>query len=117
MKLGELLTRYEARAREADALGSTAPVSRMYRAVIEELRQVDGIGAAGRWMDTAEAADALAVSTKTVRRWITDGRFPSARKTSEDGEWRIPALEVYAGAADGRREGTTTPKLWRAEDG
>lgn len=116
MKLAELMTRYEDRAREAASIGSTAPVERIYRQVVADLARVDGIETAGRWMDTTEAANVLSVSPKTIRRWCVEGkRFPNARKTSDDGEWRIPAIEVYGVVKGGAK--TTVPKLWRATDG
>lgn len=118
MKLAELVAVYERRAREAEATGASAPVDRLYRLVIRELGNVDGVDAAGRWLGTAEAADVLGVSEKTVRRWCGDGRFPSARKTSGDtGEWRIPAAEVYREPGHEEGCGEAVPRLWRENDG
>lgn len=101
MKLAELIAELEARARVADATESVAPVAKVYRYLVTELRQVDGLETAGRWLDTGEAADVLGVSSKTVRKWCAAGRFPSARKTSADGEWRIPAIELHGNGGAG----------------
>lgn len=117
MNLTDLMAELEERARVADATESVAPVAKVYRLIISELGRMDGLETAGRWLDTAEAADVLGVSPKTIRKWCAAGRFPSVRKTSADGEWRIPAIEVYADAGrETGRNGTTVPKLWRAED-
>lgn len=118
MKLAELLTRYEQRAREAEVIGAKASVAGLYRLVIRELGDVDGVEIAGRWLDTAEAGEVLGVSEKTIRRWCSDGRFPSARKTSGDtGEWRIPAADVYGESAREGDEAETIPRLWREDNG
>jgi excisionase family DNA binding protein len=117
VKLAELIARIEERARLADLTGSVAPVANVCRLFIRELGQLDGLETAGRWLDTAEAADVLGVSEKTVRRWCGDGRFPSARKTSGDtGEWRIPAAEVYRQPGHEEGGGEAVPRLWREKD-
>ena len=63
-------------------------------------------------MGTDETARILGVAEKTVRAQCRDGRLPGAKKTSEKGEWRIPASSVYGGFRRERRP-ETTPKLWR----
>lgn len=118
MKLAELLTRYEQRAREAEVIGAKASVAGLYRLVIRELGDVDGVEVAGRWLDTAEAGEVLGVSEKTIRRWCSDGRFPNARKTSGDtGEWRIPAAEIYRDSTHEEGGSETVPRLWREDNG
>ena len=120
MKLPELVTLYEERARIAAEMGSQADVARVYRVVIDELAKLDGIEMVGRWFDSAEAAELLGVSPKTVRRWCRSKRFRHARLTSGDrGEWRIPARDVYAetGQKNTTGAGSTVPKLWEANDG
>lgn len=117
MKLGELVERYERRRAEAARHGSTAPLAKVYAVVLEELRGVDGVPDQARLMTTAEAAEVLGLSEKTVRRWLADDRFPGARKTSgERGEWRIPSAEVYAAA--GREGGAraSVPRLWEPSE-
>lgn len=117
MNLAELLTLYEERARVASVQGSSAPVASVFRLVLDELTQLDGIETAGRWFDTSEAAAVLSVSPKTVRKWCKDGRFPSARKTSgEKGDWRIPMHEVYENARGSNAKVMKVPKLWRPDE-
>ena len=115
MTLAELMARYEERARVAKVHQSTAPVSAIYRVILDDLSAIDGFEMAGRWMTSGEASKILGVSPKTIRKWCNAGRFPSACKTSGDeGEWRIPTHEVYA---DGRREkAAPTPRLWRPDE-
>ena len=114
MKLPELVLEYERRRLEAQRHGSTAPLATIYGVVLDELRALDGIAFADRLVDTTEAAGILSVAPKTVARWAADGRFPGARKTSDEGEWRLPAREVYAEAGHGAslRTEATIPKLW-----
>lgn len=115
MKLGELVEEYERRQAAAARHGATAPLAKVYRIVLEELRAVDGTENGGRRVTTSEAADLISVSAKTIRRWANDGRFPGARKTSKAGEWRIPVRDVYA-AAGRDVEQERIPKLWRPDD-
>jgi len=114
MNLTELLAEFEHRKVVAEQHGSTAPVAAVYRAVIDELRGLDGQVTPSGWMDTEEAAGVLSMTPKTVRRWCTDGRFPGARKTSDHGEWRIPTKEVY-GFSDEDGDRAVTLKLWEAK--
>jgi len=114
MTLAELLAIYEDRRRVAEQEGSQAPVSGVYAVVLNELTNLDGIDAAGRWYDTQQAADVLSLSTKTVRRWCNGGRFPSAHRTGgASGEWRIPALEIHRNLRENDRK--KSPKLWEAQ--
>lgn len=118
MKLAELIVELEHLAREAAATESVAPTAKIYRHLLSKLSRVDGLGMAGHWLDTAEAADVFGVSDKTIRRWCSDGRFPNARKTSGDtGEWRIPAAEVYRDSTHEEGGSETIPRLWRENNG
>lgn len=109
------MARYEERAQVARIQQSTAPVSAIYRAVLDELAAIDGIDTAGRWVTSSEAGDIRGVSAKTIRKWCADGRFSSARKTSgERGDWRIPTHEVYE--EQRRTEVVSTPRLWRRDE-
>lgn len=115
MKLAELIDDLERRRAEAERHGYRAPAAKLYGAVLEDLRRVDGTPNRGRLMSTAEAGEVLGVSQKTVCRKIRDGQFPGARKTSENGEWRIPAPEVYeraGGAGESSEAEKPAPRLW-----
>jgi hypothetical protein len=116
----ELEREWERRRLEAERHGATAPLSRVYATVLEELRAVDGGEGTDRWMTTTEAAGVLAVAPKTIAKWATRGRFAGARKTSEDGgEWRLPSRAVYgaAGKPASNRGARTSPKLWKEGQG
>ena len=43
----------------------------------------------------SEVAAAAGVTAQTVRRWISEGRFPSARRVGPQ-QWRIPREELDA---------------------
>ena len=94
MKLAELVLEYEGRRLEAERHGATAPSATVYGIVLDELRALDGIAVQDRMMDTAEAARVLSLAPKTVAKWAGEGRFSGAHKTSDAGEWRIPAQAV-----------------------
>lgn len=116
MTLDELIEDLERRRAEAARHGYTARAAKLFAAVLEDLRRVDGTSERGRMMTTGEAADVLKVSPKTVRRWIGDGRLPAAEKTSERGEWRIPARDVYRRAAGSDPDPPSgEPRLWEPE--
>lgn len=113
MKLAELVAEYERRRLEARRHGATAPLATIYGVVLDELRSVDGHASPDRMMDTGEAARVLSLAPKTVARWAAAGRFPGARKTSEGGEWRIPARAVYeAAGSPPSRDAIAIPRLW-----
>lgn len=119
MELTDLIEDLERRRAEAARIGATAPVSKLYGRILEELRQVDGTPNGGRFVGTGEAAEILGVSRKTVRRWCNpnDPRLPGARKTSgEDGVWRIPLKEVYREVGVDPGPSTSTPKLWEPDE-
>ena len=107
------MTDFERRRIEADRHGATAPLATVYALVLEELRALDGGAIPDRMMNTSEAAKVLAVSPKTAAKWAAAGRIDGARKTSANGEWRLPARSVYS-QAGGRKwkDTTSTPKLW-----
>ena len=46
-----------------------------------------------RYLNAAEAARALGIGDKTIRRWLKSGRFPSAI-VKQNGEYAIPEEEV-----------------------
>lgn len=48
----------------------------------------------GLQLTTAEAADQLRCSTRTIRRWIKAGKFPHHSRPG--GQWRIPQADVTA---------------------
>ena len=112
MRLAELVIVYERRRLEAHRQRSQAPLEAVYGAVLEELRALDGFETPDRMMNTAEAAGVLAVAPKTVAKWAAEGRFPRAQKTSECGEWRIPAREVYGLAGHPTPHQAKRPRLW-----
>jgi hypothetical protein len=62
--LAEILGKLERRAAEAEAVGATAPVANVYRAVLDELRAVDGT-------KTAPASRTTAPSPPAVERHLT----------------------------------------------
>ena len=115
MTVPELIRQYERLRLDADRVGSTASLARVYGTFLEELRSVGSIEGVERMMNTAEAANELGVEPKTVANWCADGRFPGAKKTSpRRGRWRIPSRDVYA--FFGEKNGNGSPKLWTLED-
>lgn len=119
MTRADLMREWEARRLEAERHGATAPLARVYRIVLEELRALDSTPALDRLMTTLEAGRVLGVAPKTVAKWAVEGRFVGATKTSEGGEWRLPSRSVYE-LAGGQRRGengaTPIPKLWTEGD-
>ena len=95
MKLSELMTEYERRRHEAELNEASAPLSKLYSVVIDELWVVDGCETQPRLMTTQEAAGLLGVAPKTAASWAKSGRLSGARKTSDGGRWRIPSSSVY----------------------
>jgi len=95
--LPDLLRDLEHRARDAEAIGASAPLAAVYRQVIAELRQLEGADVAVSY-DADGAARLLGVSPKTVAHWCKAGKFAGARKTggSGGGKWVIPATAVRA---------------------
>jgi 3-methylcrotonyl-CoA carboxylase alpha subunit len=70
-------------------------------------------------LSPTEVAKRLGTSTRTVQRWIADGRLPARRL---GGRWRVAigALDAFASAAlakppDGRRDAPAPPGHPRAE--
>lgn len=52
-----------------------------------------------RWLTSADVADSLGFTPKTVREWCAKGVFPGAQKFPDNAprsEWRIPASDVEA---------------------
>lgn len=102
MTVEELIERYERQRRHAEAVESRVPEARLLEVVLEDLRELDGVEAGPRWFTTEEAADRLGLAPKTVADWCRRSRdpedpfdkLPNARKTSEGGEWRIPASDL-----------------------
>ena len=113
MNLLELVTEFERRCASALRDGSTAQVAQVYKAVIEDLRRVNGVQAADRFLDSKEAAEILGVHPRTVARWCNTGKFLGAWKTSRKGEWRIPSAEVYRISDRSRDRTAPRPKLWK----
>ena len=111
--LSELRAVYEGRRAEAARHGASAPLATVYALILEELSALDGAAIADRMMGTAEAAMVLAVAPRTAAKWAAEGRFDGAQKTSEGGEWRVPAKSVYAqiGVPKTNRA-SAIPRLW-----
>ncbi len=116
MTVSELLEAYQRRHKEALEVGATAPVAKLYRTVIEDLKGLNGTPTASRLLNTSDAAGLLGVKRKTVAKWAREGRLRGAMKTSGDGVWLIPSASVYA-LGSPAREPVKTPRLWRPEDG
>ncbi len=115
MTVPELIRQYERLRLDAERVGSTASLARVYAAFIEELRSAGNAGGSERMMSTTEAASELGVEPKTVATWCAEGRFPRAKKTSpKRGRWRIPSRDVYA--FFGEKNGNGSPRLWTPED-
>jgi hypothetical protein len=97
MTLPELLAMLERRAEEAEEGHYTAPVDRILRQVIGELRGLEVADVAVSY-DCDGAARLLGVKPKTVAHWCHAGKFPGARKTGQSGggKWIIPAPDVRA---------------------
>lgn len=115
MTVPELIRQYERLQLDADRVGATAPLARVYATFLEELRSAGNAVGVGSMMSTTEAASELGVESKTVANWCADGRFPGATKTSpKRGRWRIPSRDVYA--FFGEKNGNSPPRLWTPED-
>lgn len=115
MTVPELIRQYERLRLDAERVGATAPLAKVYAAFIEELRSAGNVGGSERMMSTTEAASELGVEPKTIANWCADGRFPGAKKTSpRRGRWRIPSRDVYA--FFGEKNGSSPPRLWTPEE-
>ncbi len=115
MTVADLIRQYERLRLDAERVGATAPLARVYATFIEELRSAGNAGGIERMMSTMEAASELGVEAKTIANWCADGRFPGAQKTSpKRGRWRIPSRDVYA--FFGEKNGNSPPRLWIPED-
>jgi len=111
---------WERRRAEALEHGYSAPASKVYEVVIDELKALDGETDA-RFVNTEEAAKIAGCAPKTVAKWAKEGRLSGAVKTSQKdgkktGEWRIPAASVYA-LRVGKAADPLGPRLWRVNDG
>lgn len=116
MRLTNLLDRLERQRDHHAELKTRAPVHTVLTWVIEDLRRIDGEGQGREFLDTAEAADRLGVTRRTVQNWARDGRFPGADKTSTEGVWCIPAKEVRAALNADAEDGEEIEKLWEPDD-
>ena len=95
MRLGELVAEWQRRKVEAERVGATAPLSKVYETVIADIEMIDGEGQAAKFVDCNAAAFHLGVTPTTVARWAKAGRFEGAAKTSgKSGEWRIPLVSL-----------------------
>lgn len=50
------------------------------------------------WLTAEQAAQTLGFTSKTIRNWCVQGRFPNARKFPDDkprSEWRIPESDLH----------------------
>lgn len=112
MTLAELLGRYERRRAEAAALRATAPVANVYTLVLEELREVDGVPAIKRKVNTRIAAQIEGVDRSTIAKRCADGWYQNAEKTSDAGEWRVPLSDLRSSTRPRQRaRGPATPTL------
>ena len=94
MTPAELRAKYQRLAQDL-LPGTLAPAAEVYQQFARELEELTGIEAAPIYMDTDQAAAALAVSPKTVANWCHAGRFPGASKTGgRGGKWTIPATAI-----------------------
>lgn len=93
MTLSDYVGELHARADQAEAVGATAPVHKMYRTIADELLSVSG--AEPRPWTTAEVARYLSYTRQHVATLCRVGYFPGAEKPN-GGEWRIPAESVLA---------------------
>ena len=117
MTLADLISQYERRRLDAERYSASAPLAQVFSEMLRDLRQVDGMDAVDRMLTTDDAAEVLGVARKTVAKWAADGRFPNAQKTSEGGEWRIPAGDVYSALGRQKEPAGSIPKLWEDENG
>lgn len=93
MTLAELIEVFRTRKEVAERHDSWAPVAAVYESVIKDLGEVDGFKMS-RKLTTKEAAAWEGVSERTIRRRCREGDYPGAEKTSEGGDWRIPASDL-----------------------
>lgn len=117
MTLAELISQYERRRLDAERYSASAPLAKVFSEVLHDLRQVDGMDGVDRMLTTDEAAELLGVARKTIAKWAADGRFPNAQKTSDGGEWRIPARDVYSALGRKSEPVGSIPRLWEDENG
>lgn len=114
--VAQLIETYERRRAEASQVESTVPAAKVYELVLQDLQGLDPVDPPSRLLTTEEAGEVLRIVPKTVRSWCRDGRFPGAKKTSKDGEWRIPAHQVYRELGSEPSQPRHTPRLWRPDD-
>lgn len=62
-----------------------------------------------RWLSLKSVADMLEVSPKTVRRWITEGKFPEASTYLPGGQARWADATVQAWALSQNTPPPPTP--------
>lgn len=115
MTLAELVADLESLAADYRRMEALVRADRLLELVIAKVEQVDlhGDSLDGPDMTTAQAADLLGLSTKTVERLCRDGQI-RARRTSKQGRYRIgrEALREYRGNRQRARKPNL--KLWRA---
>ena len=94
MTRDEWAAQLAARAAEAEQLGSLAPVATIYRVVLAELAEVDGL--ATRTADTLLTLDEVAARLQVPKRWLTDHReeLPFLRRLTPGGTVRVSEVAL-----------------------
>ena len=99
MTLDELMRVYQRRLDDA-VPGELVPVEAAFRRLLGELALVEqGSGIVATYINTAQAARRLGLTSKTVANYCEQGKFAGARKSGDNGggRWMIPvsALEQF----------------------
>ena len=84
MTVSELLTEYELRAVEAEEIGSTAPLGGLYRKVISEVEELDGVATRSdtpdQWLTVKEIVEITHYSRSYIYDMIKQDKLPFVRK-------------------------------------
>jgi len=117
--LAELRAALERRAAEAEAVGATAPVASVYRAVVAELEAVNSEPSRAlraeedRLLNAEEASKRLGVA----RRWLYRHaeRLPFTRRLSAGIlRFSLAGINKWLDSAPRRNASTAVDRTWRA---
>ncbi|MGI9145752.1 MAG: helix-turn-helix domain-containing protein [Chloroflexota bacterium] len=86
---------------------TSAPTARYDRAVGDVTSPAHGAPSSSDWLSTSQAGKLLGVSSRSVGRWIQDGKLRGRR--TEAGQFRVTRGEVERLAAEQESRALQTP--------